>query len=478
MNSHYRVAVIGGGVVGCSVLYHLAKLGWSDIVLVERSRLTAGSTWHAAGGFHPLNNDINISSLQAYTINLYDEIQRESGQDIGMVKTGNVALAANRERWEHVRYMKTIFKAMGLDLELLSPNEIREICPIVEVSDLYGGLWDELVGHVDPHGATVAYAKCAQLRGAEIVLNNRVIELIPRPDGAWNVVTESGTCVAEHVVNAAGLWARNVGRMAGVNLPVSPMQHHYLVTEDIPLLGGRDEYIASVLDLDGFTYLRQERQGILMGVYELNPSVWNLEGTPWDYGMDLIPEELDRIAPQLNYGFERFPILAESGIKLWVNGAFTFTPDGNPLIGPVPGVRNYWVACGVMAGFSQGGGVGLSLAQWMIEGEPEADVYGMDVARYGEFAADNHYLSETVRQFYARRFVLTYPNEELPAGRPVTVAPVHEQMKNAGAQFGFLWGLEAPLFFTPDNLGFQETPTLRRSNAFGKRLQRFEVPSV
>jgi len=466
LNSHYRVAVIGGGVVGCSVLYHLAKMGWSDIVLFERSELTAGSTWHAAGGFHPLNNDVNISTLQSYTINLYDEIQRESGQDIGMVKTGNVAIAANRERWEHLRYMQTIFRGMGLETELMTPSQIQEVCPIVDTSDLYGGMWDELVGHVDPHGTTVAYAKAAQKRGAQIILQNRVIELKPRQEGAWNVVTEKGTAVAEHVVNAAGLWAKKVGQMAGVNLPVSPMQHHYLVTEDIEELKQRSDFIAAILDLDGFTYLRQERQGILMGIYELEPKVWHLEGAPWDYGMELIPEELDRIAPQLSKGFERFPIFQRVGIKNWVNGAFTFAPDGNPLVGPVPGLKNYWVACAVMAGFSQGGGVGLSLAQWMIEGESEADVFGMDVARYGGFAANDHYLSETVSQFYARRFVLTYPNEELPAGRPVDVSPVHNELKAAGAQFGFLWGMEVPLFFTPGYREFQEIPTLRRSNAF------------
>ena len=467
MNNHYRAIVIGGGVVGCSVLYHLAKLGWSDVALIERRELTAGSTWHAAGGFHPLNNDMNISTLQAYTIDLYDDIQKESGQDIGMVKTGNIALAANRERWEHLKYMRTIFQTLDLELDLMTPKQVQEICPIVNVSDLYGGLWDPLVGHVDPHGTTVAYAKAAQKRGAQIILNNRVLELNSRLEGAWDVVTENGTIVAEHVVNAGGLWARRVGEMAGVSLPVTPMQHHYLVTEDIPELAKRSEFIAAIVDLDGFTYMRQERQGILMGVYELDPKVWNLNGAPWEYGMDLIPEEIDRIAPQLNKGFERFPILEESGIKLWVNGAFTFTPDGNPLVGPVPGLHNYWVACGVMAGFSQGGGVGLSLAQWMIDGEPEADVFGMDVARYGEFAAEERFLADTARQFYARRFVLTYPNEELPAGRPLHVSAIHDQMKQAGAQFGYLWGLEAPLFFTPDDPEFEETPTLGRSNAFG-----------
>ncbi|MDE0309755.1 MAG: FAD-dependent oxidoreductase [Acidiferrobacterales bacterium] len=466
MRNHYRAVVIGGGVVGASVLYHLAKLGWSDIALIERKELTAGSTWHAAGGFHPLNNDLNISSLQTYTINLYEEIQRESGQDIGAVRSGGIMLAASAARWEHLKYMRTIFQTMEIEPELITPSQIKDMFPLMDTSDLHGGLLHEYEGHLDPHSTTMAYAKAAQLRGAEIIVRNQVLELNYRPQGAWDVITEHGAIVAEHVVNAGGLWARKVGRMAGVDLPVTPMQHHYLVTEDIPEIVARDEGLISILDLDGFTYLRQERNGLLMGVYELNPKIWNLEGAPWDYGMELIPEEIDRIAPQLSKGFARYPMLEKVGIKRWVNGAFTFTPDGNPLVGPVPDLHNYWVACGVMAGFSQGGGVGLSLAQWMVHGEPGADVFGMDVARYGQFASEPGYLADTARQFYARRFVLTYPNEELPAGRPLVTSPIYDNLKQQDAVFGCLWDLEVPLFFAPGQPDFQETPTLKRSNAF------------
>ena len=476
MSKYYRAVVIGGGVVGASVLYHLAKLGWSDVALIERKELTAGSTWHAAGGFHPLNNDLNISSLQKYTINLYEEIERESGQNIGMVRSGSIILAASKERWQYLKYMKTIFNTMDIHPKLITTSEIKQLCPIVKTSDLYGGMYDEYEGHLDPHSTTVAYAKAAHKKGAKIFLRNAVLDLKPRPEGAWDVITEQGLIVAEHVVNAGGLWARKVGMMAGVNLPVTPMQHHYLVTEQIEELEDYEEPILSILDLDGFTYMRPERKGILMGVYELNPKIWHLEGAPWDYGMELIPEEFDRIAPQLSHGFNRFPILERVGVKRWVNGAFTFTPDGNPLVGPVPGLQNFWVACGVMAGFSQGGGVGLSLAQWMIDGEPEADIFGMDVARYGAFASDDNYLSETARQFYARRFVMAYPNEELPAGRPVKTSPIHKELTLEGARFGFLWGLEAPLFFIPNQPDFEETPTLKRSNAFD--VIREEVHAV
>ena len=466
MKDQYRAVVIGGGIVGASVLYHLVKQGWTDIAMIERKELTAGSTWHAAAGFHPLNNDLNISSLQKYTIDLYERLEIESGQQLGIHINGNFSLAANEARWEYLKHAHSVFITMGLETRLMTPDEISETVPILETSDLYGGLYDDREGYLDPHGATVAYVKVAQRGGADVVLRNQVLDLSPRPDGSWNVETEKGTIIAEHVVNAGGLWARKVGAMAGVNLPVTPMQHHYLVTEEIPELAARNAPVASVLDLDGFTYSRQEHTGLLLGVYELNPRHWHVEGAPWDYGMDLIPEEIDRISPQLSKGFERFPVLQEVGIKRWVNGAFTFTPDGNPLVGPVPGLRNFWVACGVMAGFSQGGGVGLSLAQWMVDGEPEVDVYGMDVARYGGFASNNRYLKDTTRQFYSRRFVLTYPNEELPAGRPVKLSPVHDLLEAENAYFGELWGLEVPLYFTPGVADFEESPTLRRSNAF------------
>lgn len=464
MKSHYRAVVIGGGVVGTSVLYHLAKLGWKDVALIERAELTAGSTWHAAGGFHAINADPNVAALQMYTIALYREIQQESGQDVGLHMTGGINLAGTPERWEWLKSAWAVFKTMGMDsARLVTPDEIRELCPIVDVTGIYGGLYDENEGHLDPYGATHAYAGAAKKRGAEIILRNRVIELRPRPDGSWTVVTEHGTLTADHVVNAGGLWAKQVGLMAGVDLPVTPMEHHYLLTENIPEVAALKKELPLTVDLEGFTYLRHEGKGVLLGLYENNTKHWNVDGAPWDYGMDLIPEDIDRIAPELEKGFERYPCLREAGIKRWVNGAFTFTPDGNPLVGPVPHLKNYWVACGVMAGFSQGGGVGVSLAEWMVEGEPRKDVYGMDVARYGSFASNREYLKATTAQFYKRRFVLTYPNEQLPAGRPLKRSQSYDAMTAAGARWGVSWGLETPLYFAPEQ--FVEQPTQRRSNA-------------
>lgn len=464
MKSHYRVAVIGGGVVGVSVLYHLAKLGWKDVVLIERKELTAGSTWHAAAGFHAINADPNIAALQSYTIGLYKTLQEESGQNVGMHMAGGVNLAGTPERWEWLKSAWAVFQTMGMEeARLMTPEEVKQVCPIADISGIHGGLYDPNEGHLDAYGVTHAYAIAAKKRGAEVILRNRVLELHPRPDGAWTLVTEQGTITAEHVVNAAGLWAKKVGLMAGVDLPVTPMEHHYLVTEAIPDVAALDKELPLTVDLEGFTYLRQEGKGVLLGIYELNPKHWNIDGAPWDYGTELIPEDIDRIAPQLAKGFERFPCLNDAGIKRWVNGAFTFTPDGNPLVGPVPGLRNYWTACGVMAGFAQGGGVGLSLAQWMIEGEPGADIYGMDVARYGRWASNREYLKAMTAQFYKRRFVLTYPNEQLPAGRPLRRAPAYDAMTADGAHWGVSWGLELPIYFARRH--FVETPTQKRSNA-------------
>ena len=465
MKSEYRVVVIGGGVVGASVLYHLAKLGWSDIAIVERSVLTSGSSWHAAGGVHALNADPNIAALQAYTIDLLSEIEQESGQDIGMHMTGGISVASAPERWEWLQATYRIYQTMGIeDVRLMEPAEIKEWCPIINLDGVLGGLWADREGYIDPSAVVHAYAKAARLRGAEVIEHNRVLALNHRPDGYWDVVTEQGTIVAEHVVNAAGLWAKQVGRMAGIELPLSPLAHHYLITEQIPELAALETEMPMMIDLEGFTYMRQELNGLLVGIYEVNHRHWNMDGAPWDYGLELIPPDVDRISDELAMAMSRYPVLERTGINRWVNGAFTFSPDGNPLVGPVPGLHNYWSACAVMAGFLQGGGVGKSLAEWMINGEPEEDIFGMDVARFGSFAENREYIREMTGQFYSRRFVMTYPNEQLWAGRPLRMAPAYDAMTVAGAHWGSSYGLEVPIYFAPRE--FSETPTLRRSNAF------------
>ncbi len=465
MKSSYRVVVVGGGVVGASVLYHLAKFGWKDVALVERSVLTAGSSWHAAGGIHALNADPTMAALQAYTIDLLSEVEKESGQDIGLHMTGGITVASAPARWEWLQSAYRVFQTIGIeDCYLMTPEQIKEKCPIMDTTGVLGGLWADREGYVDTTGTVHAYAGAAKKLGAEVIEHNRVLDLKQRGDGSWDVITEKGVIHAEHVVNAGGLWAKQVGRMAGLDLPVSPLAHHYFVTESIPEVAALDFEVPMTVDLEGFTYMRQDQKGVLIGIYETNYQHWNMEGAPWNYGFELIQEDTDRIEKELMMAYQRYPALENVGIKNWVNGAFTFSPDGNPLVGPVRGVRNYWLACGVMAGFLQGGGVGKTLAEWMIYGETEADAWSMDIARYGAFASNREYIHQTTGQFYSRRFVMTYPNEQLPAGRPLKCAPAHTAMDLAGCKWGESWGLEVPLMFGPK--GFEETPTLKRSNAF------------
>ncbi len=465
MKQHVRVAVIGGGVVGCSVLYHLTKLGWRDVVLLERDELTCGSTWHAAGGMHTLNGDPNVAKLQKYTIDLYQEIEAISGQSCGLHQPGGLLLAGTRARMDWLRSAAARSGYLGMPVELIGMDEAHRMMPLVDKSKFLGALADPLEGHVDPYGVTHAYAKSATIGGAEIYRHTKVEELNPRPDGGWDVVTDQGTIHAEHVVNAGGLWAREVGRMVGLELPILAMEHQYLITEDIPQhLPGHE--LPHVIDFEGEIYLRQERQGILLGTYERHGTPWSPKTTPWEFKAELLPSNLDRIAENLEIGFEHFPVLAETGIKQVINGPFTFASDGNPLIGPVRGLSNFWVACGVMAGFSQGGGVGLALAGWMIHGDPGFDVWAMDVARYGDWAT-MAYTNAKVRENYGRRFRVTFPNEELPAARPLRTSPIYPQLKDAGAVFGTAWGLEYPLWFAPPGMEPVEEVTFRRSNAHG-----------
>ena len=466
MQSHVRVAVIGGGVVGCSVLYHLTRLGWGDVMLIERSELTSGSTWHAAGGFHTLNADTNMAALQGYTIRLYRELEELTGQSCGLHHVGGLTLAADADRLDFLKAERAKHRYMGLETEIVGPEEIARISPITNPKGLLGALYDPLDGHLDPSGTTQAYARGARMQGAEIVLRNPVRELNPRPDGSWEVVTAQGTVTAEHVVNAAGLWAREVGEMAGVYLPCHPMEHQYLVTDDLPEVYERETELPHCMDPAGESYLRQEGRGLVIGMYEQRCELWAVDGTPQDFGHELLPEKIDRIADKLDVAYERYPILQTAGVKRVISGPFTFAPDGNPLVGPVPGLRNYWAACAVMAGFSQGGGVGLALAQWMVEGEPSRDIFAMDVARFGDWCT-RPYTRAKVRENYQRRFAVSYPNEELPAGRGLVTTPAYGVWAAKNAVFGAGYGLEHVNWFAPEGEPAFEQPSFRRSNAFG-----------
>jgi dimethylglycine dehydrogenase len=465
MRASARAVIIGGGVVGASTLYHLAKIGWRDLLLLEKSELTAGSTWHAAGGMHTFNGDANISRLQKYTIDLYREIEALSGQSCGLHPNGGLMLAATAGELDSLRLICSRARYLGMHTEMISLEQARELNPLIDPQHFSGALWRADGGHCDPSGTTHAYVKAARTLGAAVERFTRVLTLARRRDGSWDVITDKGTVNAEHVVNCAGLWAREVGHMVGVELPVLAMEHHYLITEDIPELEGRSQEIVNTTDYAGEIYLRQERRGVLIGTYEPHGVVWAPLKTPDDFSMQLLPEDFERLAPYFEVGFRHFPALGRVGIRKAVNGPFTFAPDGNPLVGPVRGVPNYWVACAVMAGFSQGGGIGLVLSRWMAENDPGQDIISMDVARFGAFATAK-YTALKVPENYARRFQLTYPNEELAAARPVRRSPIHDRLIAAGAVMGANFALENALWFAPPGVAPRETPTYRRSEAF------------
>ena len=467
MKSHYRVVVIGGGVVGASVLYHLTKKGWRDIVLLERLELTSGSTWHAAGGMHTVNGDPNVAKLQQYSINLYKEIEEISGQSVGLHMTEGLMLAATPARYEWLKNIHSKGRYMGMQTELISLDEAERMLPLMDKSQFIGAMYDPIQGHVDPNGTTYAFTGAARKAGAEVFTHTRVLDTQQRADGYWDVFTDKGNLVAEHVVNCGGLWAREMGRLVGLELPILAMEHQYLITEDMPevVAINRDtgKMVMHVVDFDGEIYMRQERNGMLLGTYERNGVPWSPKDTPWDFGPTLLPDALDRISDNLEVGFRHFPPFQKAGIKQLVNGPFTFAPDGNPLVGPIKGLRNYWVACGVMAGFSQGGGVGLALSNWMVDGDPGFDVWAMDVARYGDWAT-RAYTRAKVVENYGRRFRVRFPNEELPAGRPLRTVPLHHQWLSMGAVMGDNWGLESPLWFAPP--GVKDEFSFHRSADF------------
>jgi dimethylglycine dehydrogenase len=469
MKTSARVVVIGGGVVGASVLYHLTKAGWTDVVLLERRELTHGSTWHAAGGMHTLNGDPNVAKLQQYTVQLYKTIEEESGQNCSIHLPGGIMLADTPERLDWLKMAQARGRYLGMGLEMISMKEAAEIHPLLDPKYFMGCLYDPDEGHVDPSGVTHAYAICARNAGAEVYRHTMVESLEHRTDGTWTVNTNKGSIHAEHVVNAGGLWAREVGRMVGIELPVLAFEHMYLLTETMPeIVEYREKHgkeLPMSVDFAGESYFRQEGDSMLLGSYEYNCVPWSPKQTPWDFSAQLLPPDLDRLEKPLSIAFEHYPRLQDIGIKRVINGPFTFAPDGNPLVGPVRGLRNFWTACGVMAGLSQGGGVGLALAAWMTQGDPGMDIWGMDVARYGDYATLG-YTAEKAKENYQRRFRIQFPNEELPAGRPLNMTPVYGRQDEANAVWGASFGLEYPLWFQEPGKDPVEEVTFKRSNAF------------
>lgn len=478
MKTQSQVVVIGGGVVGASVLYHLTKAGWTDVMLLERSELTAGSTWHSAGGMHTLNGDPNVAKLQQYTINLYRELEAEAGTDASIHITGGVALADTPERMDWLKMSHARGRYLGMETELISAAEAKQLLPILDERYFVGAMYDAHEGHLDPSQITHAYATCARQRGAEVHRHSWVRSIRRASDGGWDLTVydtasneDRAVVHCEHVVNAGGLWAREVGRMVGLELPLLAMEHMYLLTEEIPEVVEYNRTtgheILHAIDFGGEIYMRQEGNGLLLGTYEQGGRPWSERQTPWDFGMRLLTPDLERIADSLETGFLHFPIFQEAGIKQVINGPFTFAADGNPLLGPVRGLPGFWSACAVMAGLSQGGGVGLALANWMVDGDPGFDIWGMDIARFGDYAT-MAFTNEKVRENYSRRFRITFPNEHLPKGRMVQTSPIYDRLREQNAVFGSSFGLETPLWFQAEGQEPVEDVTFGRSNAWSQ----------
>ena len=467
MKTHAKAVVIGGGLVGCSILYHLAKLGWKDVVLLERDELTSGSTWHAAAGIHGLHDNNNISKLQYYTMQLYEDLEKETGQGCGIFQPGSLYLAQTADREHQLRIQAAKAKYFEVEFHELSRKEAEDLHPLVDFDGIRCIMFEPDGGNVDPSGVTHAYAQGARDLGAEIHRFTPVTATTQLPDGTWRVETQNGAIVCDVLINAAGLWAREVGRMAGIELPLMTMEHQYFVTETIPEIEAMGRRLPGIADRDGEYYLRQEGLGLLVGAYEKDGRFWAEQETPSDFGHELLPDDLERIEENIMRACDRIPVLANAGIKRVINGPMIWSPDSSALFGPVPELKNYYCCNGIIPGFSQSGGLGLLLAQWIVEGEPEMDLFPWDLARFGDWTP-KPFVKARALDCYSHRFKIHFPYEERDAGRPVKTRPVYEKQKALGAVFGLNYGWEHPLWFAGAGKTAMETYGFERQGWFAE----------
>ena len=456
MKADVRAVVIGGGVIGCSILYHLAKAGWSNSVLVERDELTSGSTWHAAANIHGLHDMTNISRIQHYTMNLYKQLEQETGQSCGIFQPGSLYLAQTQQREHQLRLQESKAKLYNMEFYEVSLQEARELHPLLNLEDIRCVMYEPSGGNVDPSGVTNAYAVGARERGAEVYKFTEVIATEKQLDGSWIVKTTKGDIKTQWIINAAGLWGREVARLAGLELPLRLTEHQYLVTEKVPFIENLDRRLPSVADRDGEYYLRQEGNGFLVGAYEKEVKFWAEKSTPLDFGHELFDDDLERIEENILRAIERVPTVGEVGIKRVINGPMIWSPDSNVLFGPAPKVSNYFCCNGVIPGFSQSGGMGMLAAEWITKGETQYDMFAWDLTRFGDWCSDT-FTKERVRDQYANRFKIHFPGEEREAGRPLRKRPAFQFQKELGGVFGLNYGWEHPLYFdfdTPDTAGF------------------------
>jgi dimethylglycine dehydrogenase len=459
MRTHARAVVIGGGVVGVSTLYHLAKKGWADSVLIERKELTSGSTWHAAGLLPLFNLSYSVGQIHKYSVALYQTLEQETGLDPGLRQVSNIRLARTRDRMDEYNYYAGVAETIGVKVKFLSPSEIREIWPLCNVEGIIGAIQHPEDGYIQPADLTQALARGARERGAEINRHTTVTAIERLPSREWKVLTDKGDITCEHVVSATGNFARATGHMVGINVPVIPVEHQYIVTEAHPEIVKRKAQglpeMGVLRESDSSWYMREEAGGLLLGPYEKGAPACYVDGPSADSEYELFPEDLDRLAPHIETAMARVPAFGEVGVKKVYNGAIAYTPDGSPIVGPAPGVRNFWLNEGHSFGVTAAGGAGWQLAEWIVEGEPSIDMLGVDPRRFGPYA-DTGYLVEKNEEAYAKVFTVHYPDEERVAARPLRQTPCYGRMKDLGAVFGSVYGWERPNWFAPQSYGLSE----------------------
>ena len=467
MKSKARAVVIGGGVVGVSTLYHLAAKGWDDSILLERKSLTSGSTWHAAGLLPLFNMSYSVGQIHKYSVRFYQELQDETGMDVGFRKVSNIRLASTQDRMDEYLQYKGVADTIGVEVNVLSPQEIKDCWPLVSTENLIGAIQHPEDGYIQPADLTQAFAKGARDKGAKIEINTNVISIKRSPNDTWIVETDKGHIECEHVISCSGNFARKTGKMVGLDLPVIPVEHQYIVTEQHPLIKERKDKnlpeLGVLRDSDASWYMREEAGGLILGPYEQGAPACYVDGPDENSEYELFQEDLDRISDHIESAIFRVPIFGEVGVKKVYNGAIAYTPDGSPIIGPAWDLKNFWINEGHSFGVTAAGGAGWQLAEWIVNGNPTIDMLGVDPRRFGDYATKS-YLIEKNEEAYANVFTVHYPDEERPAARPLRTAPCYERLKKMGGVFGASFGWERANWFAPNGVDAIDNWSFRRSS--------------
>ena len=454
MKSKTQVVVIGGGVVGAGTLYHLAKKGWTDVVMLERKDLTSGSTWHAAGLLPLFNMSYSVGKLHQYSVDFYHELEKETGMNVGFSVVSNIRLANCENRMDEYRYYAGVGSTVGVDVKFLTPEQIKDVWPMCNTDGLVGAIQHPDDGYIQPADLTQALCKGARNRGAEIYEHTKVTALEQQTDHSWIVKTDKGDIACEHVVSCTGNFARKTGEMVGLDIPVIPVEHQFIVTEPHPEILERKKQglpeMGVLRESDGGYYLREEAGGMILGIYEKGAPVCYVDGPKDDCQYELFEADLDRLMPHIDFCINRVPAFAEVGVKDVYNGAIAYTPDGNPIVGPAPGLKNFWLNEGHSFGITAAGGAGWQLSEWIVDGEPTVDMMGVDPRRFGPYATRG-YLKEKNEEAYSNVFTTHYPDEERSAARPLKTTPCYGRMKDLGAVFGTVYGWERPNWFMPSS---------------------------